>query len=129
MQSFLKSNKILLAIIIAVVAIGSATFIPVTEKDYIVINAPMNNILSSVQQVSNWKKWHPDLQDKNDSAKMDVLSITPFGILVKQTQQQKESLYSLIVVPSDTSNTSKVEIRFRTTLLRLLLKIFYNTIS
>ena len=89
MQSFLKSNKILLAIIIAVVAIGSATFIPVTEKDYIVINAPMNNILSSVQQVSNWKKWHPDLQDKNDSTKMEVLSITPFGILVKQTQGSK----------------------------------------
>ena len=120
MQRFLKSNKILIAIVICLLAIGASSFIPVTEKDYIVINAPMNNIMSSIQQVSNWKKWHPELQSENDSAKIDVLTITPFGILVKETKKDKEALYSLVVIPSDTSNTSKVEIRFRTTLARLI---------
>jgi effector-binding domain-containing protein len=80
----------------------------------------MNNIMSSVQQVGNWKKWHPHLKSKNDSVKIDAITITPFGILVKQTEMQKESLYSLIVQPTDDSNTSAVEIRFRTNLLRLI---------
>jgi effector-binding domain-containing protein len=119
MRSFLKSNKLFIAIIIVVLAVAGAAFIPVTEKDYIVINAPMNNIMNSVQQVGNWKKWHPDLKS-NDSAKIDVITITPFGILVKQTENQNESLYSLVVQPSDAPNTSAVEIRFRTNLLRLL---------
>jgi effector-binding domain-containing protein len=120
MHSFLKSNKVFVAIISAILAIGAAAFIPVTEKDYIVINAPMNNIMTSVQQVSNWKKWHPELQSKKDSVTIDVIKITPFGILVKETDKQKQSLYSLVVEPIDTSNTTKVEIRFRTNLLRLI---------
>ena len=121
MHAFLRFNKIVLSIIIAVLAIAATAFIPVTEKDFIVINAPMNNIMNSVQQVSNWKKWHPDLEHKKDSVKIDVLTITPFGILVKQTDRQKESLYSLLVKPTDASNTSSVEIRFRTNLMRLLI--------
>ena len=132
MRSFLNTNKILIAIIIAALAIGSTSFIPATEKEYIIINAPMNNIIASVQQLPNWAKWHPDLQNKNDSVtiekksissgntKIDIVTVTPFGILVKQNDEQTELLYSLLVKPTEASNTSSVEIRFRTNLLRLL---------
>jgi len=122
----------LILLSLCAVLLFSLAFVPATEKDYIIINAPLNNTLSAIQQIANWKKWHPSLRDTTDSVEIhekfiqqgrdsiQVLTITAFGILVKESDSSNHILYSLIVRPSDDPYLSKVEIRFSTTILRLL---------
>jgi effector-binding domain-containing protein len=132
MQRFFTNNRILLILaLVGIVSIAIA-FVPATEKDYIVITAPLNNTLGAIQQIGNWKKWHPELAGSKDSVlikdktltfgnhKIEVLTITAFGILVKESNDQRQTLYSLLVQPGEDPNVSVVEIRFSTTVLRLL---------
>lgn len=122
----------LLVTAIVIVVLVTAALIPVTEKDYIVLQAPLNNTLHAVQELKYWQQWHPDMPADTAGIQVsgerltagrltvEVITTTPFGILVKQSLNGDESIYSLSVKPSDDPNLSRVEIRFGTRLLRLI---------
>jgi effector-binding domain-containing protein len=133
----MKKGVIIILIIVVLLAI--ACFIPITQKTDINISATFDNTVLQVIHLENWKNWYPELRNAyaNDSVnysfakdtaqkiytlittdkKYIIHSITPTSYQVSEEKGNWVDVFAFTVFPSDTLGKMKINMVKKTPLL------------
>ncbi len=120
----MKKKVIILVLILGLLAIF---FIPLTQQETIQIKAPFLKVYSELNNVNNWKKWHPYLKEilladsnkisvKKDSNSFNIdypnskLNVTTKGnvFIINDLNKSENSNYRYELLPGKTINKTLI---------------------
>jgi len=115
----------------------TAWFMPVTFKQEIAVEAPLNNISNALLNLEKWRYWHPSIRTVSDSGKIiynttkaghpiitskestiELRNSSALGILVRETSLTKNRWYSLFIIPQGNDPTYIISLKEKGNLLQ-----------